>query len=412
VSYSPSQLPGPLPAVVVGMNAGGLGVVRSLARRGVPTIIVDDTLDKPEMATRHGVARLALPIRTPALIDGLLELARGSDHRPVLIATQRLPLLRISEGRAALAEAYRMLLPAHEMLVQMENKEHLIAIASAAGLRLPRGLILNSEEALEQARDLRCPLILKPADNDLGYMQRFKKAYILDDMDAVARLARDVWPYYRNLVVQEWVGGGDEQIYFCLQYRDAEGRVVSAFVGRKLLSWPPGKGATAACTVADGYHEEVRAMADRLFDRVGLCGFGSIELKRDPATGDFYLIEPTVGRTDQQEEVATLNGVNIPYAAYCDLTGAPLPTQQKTPRRPKTWRDPLPTRWAQQQLRAEGRAAPSLRSTPPGVIDAYFRWDDPLPGLLNQAQRLPEPLAGAMRRLLGPRPAAAALLGP
>ena len=41
-----------------------------------------------------------------------------------------------------------------------------------------------------------------------------------------------------------------------------------------------------------------------------------MEYKRDRRDEKFYMVEPTVGRTDYQEEIATLNGVNIPAAAY------------------------------------------------------------------------------------------------
>ena len=42
---------------------------------------------------------------------------------------------------------------------------------------------------------------------------------------------------------------------------------------------------------------------------------GGIEFKRDGRTGEFLMIEPTVGRIDAQEEVATLHDANIPLAA-------------------------------------------------------------------------------------------------
>jgi D-aspartate ligase len=42
---------------------------------------------------------------------------------------------------------------------------------------------------------------------------------------------------------------------------------------------------------------------------------GGIAFKKDSRTGQFLMIEPTVGRIDGQEEVATLHGVNIPLAA-------------------------------------------------------------------------------------------------
>ena len=126
-------------------------------------------------------------------------------------------------------------------------------------------------------------------------------------------------------IVQEWSGAGDEQIMFCLQYVGADGPVAS-FVGRKLRSWPPMFGGTASCTVAP---EEVRdrlsRMTSRFFAVTGFQGMGSMEFKIDPRDDTPYLIEPTVGRTDFQEEVATVNGVNVPLAAFCHEASRPAP---------------------------------------------------------------------------------------
>jgi hypothetical protein len=54
-----------------------------------------------------------------------------------------------------------------------------------------------------------------------------------------------------------------------------------------------------------------------------VCRYGGgIEFKRDGHTGQFLMIEPTVGRIDGQEEVATLHGANIPLAAYLHEIGS------------------------------------------------------------------------------------------
>ncbi len=377
-----------MPAVVVGMHLGGLGVTRSLAAAGVPVIAVHDSAEAPEMASRRISRRIVLPIRTQGLIDGLLELARELPERPVLIATVRLPLLLISEYRARLEEAYRFVLPPHAVVQDGENKERLLPMAERAGLQLPRTLVLKDETALASAAGFRYPVILKPADNDPAYMRRFKKAYILEAPEVLTTLVRSIWPYYQDLVLQEWIPGGDDHLYFCLQYRSAAGEVRGSFVGRKLYSWPPGKGATAACTADHQYTGEVRAVTDALLGGIGANGFGSIELKRHRHTGELFLIEPTVGRTDQQEEVAMLNGINLPYIGYCDQLGLPLPDMRPA-ERPQTWVNPIATRWARQQLRAQGEPRPGLRVGGGAVHDAYFRLTDPAPGVLGRLALMP-----------------------
>ena len=69
-------------------------------------------------------------------------------------------------------------------------------------------------------------------------------------------------------------------------------------------------------------------------------------------TKRFVAVEPTVGRTDYQSEIAVLNGNNIPYIAYCDMVNLKLPGRS-APHRPKVsiiWIDSLSTYKAERLL--------------------------------------------------------------
>src|SRR5699024_4577683 len=118
------------------------------------------------------------------------------------------------------------------------------------------------------------------------------------------------------------------------------------------------------------------------FRDTGVSGLASMEYKRDRRTGDFYMIEPTVGRTDYQEEVATLNGVNIPLAAYCTKLGLPLPGTRGNPP-PRIWCDGTSDR-------RSAREAGATRAKPAGgrVVDALWRAGDPAPSLAALTDRI------------------------
>ena len=120
---------------------------------------------------------------------------------------------------------------------------------------------------------------------------------------------------------------------------------------------------------------ELSALTDRFFDTVGFAGIGSMEYKRDARDGCFYMVEPTVGRTDYQEEIATLNGVNIPLAAYLGELGLPAPPNVRVDP-PRAWRDPL----AYARARMAGAPDP-MPQLLPGIktCDAYLRGNDPMP---------------------------------
>ena len=116
-----------------------------------------------------------------------------------------------------------------------------------------------------------------------------------------------------------------------------------------------------------------------------------MEYKRDVRNGRWQMVEPTVGRSDMQIEVATLNGINLPLAAYLWQIGQEPPPPQVRPC----------TLWRRDWLAdvAAARAQPDVGCWPPAhapVVDGYWRRDDPLPALFGYPARL----AGAFWRRL------------
>ncbi len=204
----------------------------------------------------------------------------------------------------------------------------------------------------------------------------------------MTELYRKIEPVLADMVVQEWIEGVDSEIYFCLQYIGQDGKVVGSFPGRKIRSWPPRVGGTASCTAAWEHAEELTKLTADFFRQVGFSGMGSMEYKRDQRDGRFYMVEPTVGRTDFQEEVATINGCNLPLLAYCYELGLPLPTVIPL-KPPRIWRDAQLERWSAQ----ESGDPPDTQSASYLKKDAYWRWNDPRPALDHYMQRLMQVLS-------------------
>jgi D-aspartate ligase len=169
-----------------------------------------------------------------------------------------------------------------------------------------------------------------------------------------------------TLVVQEWIEGPDSGIYFALFHRGTAARSRHIFIGRKLAAYPPGLGSTAVCVAAPEASELLRPLTEKFLDIAEYQGLGSLEFKWDSRRRRFVIIEPTVGRTDWQEEIATLNGLNLPLIAYCDELGLPVPMEKSV--EAAAWRH---------SILHLGRV-PHLSER---LYDGYFRLDDPLPGL-------------------------------
>src|SRR5436305_13827670 len=110
------------PAVVVGGQLNGLGVVRSLAMGGVRTITVDTTLTRPAMWSRFSERALVENLSGWPLVDSLLQLQKRLGGRPVMILTDEIVVGTVSQHRDELATAYRFRLPSAEMVETLEDK--------------------------------------------------------------------------------------------------------------------------------------------------------------------------------------------------------------------------------------------------------------------------------------------------
>ncbi len=373
-------------AVVVGNGLNALGVVRSLGQAGVRVAVVAKGQQGTALRSRY-VRRRYGGVDYPQLPQALLDVARELGGRPVLFLTEEEAVRVVSEARDVLAPHFRFRFANHERMLELTHKEGVQALAEQHGLPIPRALRLRTAADCAQLAGLRFPCVLKPGLKHAGYGARFKKAYVVNSAAEAEKLFSEIAPVLPDLIVQEWIEGGDDSIHFCLQYMGAAGRAVASFTGRKLRAWPPQVGGTASCMAAPEADAELTALTEKFFAAVGFQGMGSMEYKRDVRDGRFYIVEPTVGRTDFQEEVATVNGCNLPYAAYCYECQLPLP--RVSPRSPVIWREPVTDRWSAEQQGAH----PAFSRH--AIRDAYFRWLDPRPWLGLQWSRVKQRLRRA-----------------
>ena len=335
----PAKVAAKRSAVIVGADADALGIARSLGRAGVPVIMVDTDVRRPAMHSRYARPFAVKAMSGLGLIDGLLALRASIDHSPLLFLTADRHVRSVSEHRARLAGAFQIRLPEPSRISQLLDKLTFQDLAERHGFPVPRAIGVHSKKDFVNFSEIRFPAVIKPGNKEVSSdskAPRAQKVWSREEAEAACQLILQEAP---DLIVQEWVEGSESNIYFCLQYRGENGRTISSFTGRKLRCWPPQMGSTASCTAAPEVESELRHLTKAFFDRTQCVGICSMEFKRDQRTGKFFMIEPTVGRTDWQEEVATINGVNIPLAAYCYELRLPQPEPEGIGR-PLTWTYP------------------------------------------------------------------------
>jgi len=389
--------------VVLGAGVNGLGVARSLARERVPVWLLDSDAQRPEMRTHAAKPVTVCSLHGETLVEELVRLAAAqfSGLRPVLLLTQEESVKTVSHHRDRLSALYRFSLPTVDRVDTLLHKQGFQSLAEQLGSPIPPLVHVRALADLPAIENLRYPVVIKPGERNTAYGYQFKKAYRVERATEGVELIRRILPVMADVVVQEWIEGPDSNIYFCLQYLGKQGQVAASFTGRKIRSWPPQVGGTASCVAAPEAHEELTAMTAQFFQAAGVIGMASMEYKRDSRSGEFRMVEPTVGRTDYQEEVATLNGINLPYAAWCSELDLPFPPADMKGRL-VVWRvrsEDMQSAAAQSQSAKQGY--------PRGghVADALWRWRDPMPSLVQNWRRARSALHNRTSKLMGGSPA-------
>ena len=356
-------------AVIVGGDLNALGVVRSVARQQIPIVAVDTRSSRAALWSRHARGRLVRSLSGPEFVEDMVQLGREFDHPPILLLTSEDTVHAVSENRDELSKWFRFRLPADENVKILSSKASFHDFSLRHDFPVPHTAILECKSDIGLLDQLRFPCVMKP-DNKLSVLSGNKaRAVRVGSLEDAREQANSMLATPGGIVVQEWIEGAESNIYFTLFYRGGDGHVAAIFTGRKLSCHPHDVGSTAVCVAAPEARESLEPMTLAFAECAGMEGMGSMEYKWDDNYKKFVMVEPTVGRTDWQEEIATLCGVNIPLAAYRHELGLPA-VPDEVSRAPAGWRATF-----------VDRPPAHLRPARTRMVDGYFRWDDPLPAL-------------------------------
>jgi predicted ATP-grasp superfamily ATP-dependent carboligase len=316
-------------AVVLGLGQNGLATVRALARRGVPVVAIDSAFELPPARTRYGVKLRCPDFRRggEGLVRTLLELGDVLPHGGVLFPSGDLNLRTVSDHREVLARRFRFALPDRAAVDLVLNKRAFYETAGRLGFAVPETAALDAATLADVAGRLRYPAIVKPTLRDVSW--RGSHQVKLYEVRSAAELCaaferlRAVSP---ELIVQESIPGGDDQLFFSLTYLDDRQEPLAMFTGRKLRQYRPRFGTSSMAVSA--WDPEVAATTLALLRAISYRGYASVEFKRDPRSGALKIIEVT-GRTWYPHGLATRCGVNLPYLAYRHLVGLAVERPQR-----------------------------------------------------------------------------------
>lgn len=324
-------------AVVLGLFYTGYGIVRELSAHNVPVTVFDTAIDRPEKATR--LAEYVTVKTKDELLQKMIDFAAGEESKPVLYLASDDYVQFYKKNRSILQDYYLIDFPDDDTVDVFLEKGLFSIFAERYGYSTPQSLIIRSlEEYRGHYEKISFPCVLKPFWRKEGWLKaRFPKVFLFKSREDMESKLREILNVETNLIIQEFIPGGDREVYFHLMYYNAKSECVGDFTGRKLRQWPVGTGQTT-CAEPAPWVEVVGKESRRIFDQVKYKGFGSVEFRRHPDEEKFYITEPTVGRQNLQSFVAAINGKSLTMMAYSELTGISF-GRDATPERRVFWID-------------------------------------------------------------------------
>jgi D-aspartate ligase len=368
-------------ALVIGGEHPGLGIARSLGRRGIPVYVLDDqhSISKfSRYATR--VIRVRDLRDEATTVDAVLEVGQRLGLKGwVLFPTRDETVAAFSRHRSRLAEFFRVTTPDWDCVRWAWDKTNTHILAKELGIPAPETWNPRSLEELS-ALYPRLPLAIKPAVKENFFYATGAKAWRADTPEQLNQLfikaSQQIKP--EEIMVQEIIpGDGERQFSYCAFFRD--GRPHSTLVAVRKRQHPRefGRAATYVESIELPVIEE---LAERFLKAINYYGLVEIEFKQDPRDGQYKLLDVNA-RTWGFHSLGFPAGVDFPYLLYADQLGEQL--DHCRGQSGIGWLrliTDLPTAWSQLLLGQLGVGS-YLNSLQRTRVESVFCWKDPLPSL-------------------------------
>jgi len=295
--------------VLLGSDANAYGMARSFYEAyGVTSAVI---CKRALPATAHSLlARVA--VVEPKLEEDavflrtLTDFARGQTRPLVLVSCADGYTLLMARHRAVLRQLYHFACPEYATVQNLANKAGFYAACAQHGLACPASVLCTAADYRTAPLPFDFPVIVKPANSAAYWNCSFahkKKVFLARDRVELDLIAAAIYAstYRDGLILQQYIPGDDSQMRVINAYCGPGGEIRLMAVGRPLLEerTPEGIGNYAAILTGPEYNDSALLQPLAAFLRaVGWRGFANFDIKQDPRTGQYFVLElnPRQGR--------------------------------------------------------------------------------------------------------------------
>jgi predicted ATP-grasp superfamily ATP-dependent carboligase len=313
------------PALIFGAHIAALGVLRVLARRGIPAFVVDDTTNVIVRSRWYRPAeRTLVETSDPAVLAEYLESL--SIDRAVLIACSDQWALAVAGLPAGLRQRFPTSIAPHAAIEQFVNKDRFRALVDRLDIPRPGTIPIHEPADLALATDEDLANgFLKPTESHLHNRQFKTKGFFVETRDEAVRLVERARDAGITFMLQEWIPGDMSKTFLIDGFVDRHGEIRAMVARRRVRMDPPKLANTCSdVTIPLADLDACMPALRTLLTAVDYRGIFNVEFKLDERDGRFKIIELNprpfwlIGHIERA-------GADLPWMSYLDAQELPVP---------------------------------------------------------------------------------------
>ena len=374
---------------------GGLPLLRQFSNTGIPTVTIPRSANALCTYSRYyrsaGMTMDDLKADASSFLERLIELAKSFPVPPVLYYGDDTALFFLIKNREVLAQYYHFSLPDQDILEACSDKMDFARLAFEKDLPVPAGMVADASlDCTEIDERIGFPCVFKPGSH-LGWFESEivksisdmpQKVLLANDRRECERALKGIRDFTDKFVVQEFVPGGEDEIYSFHTYVSQERIAVASYVGKKVRTYPAMGGESSYVKLVR--NDRVTQLGLEVVEKLGIIGVMKIDFKKDSSRDRYYVLEINL-RFNLWNYLGARAGINLAELAYQDLCGLPM-TVTDVYRDDLHWLDLgrdlssfIKDYWPSGQL----SIMQWLRSLARPKVYSLFEWSDPKPFLFN-----------------------------
>ncbi len=370
------------PVVVVNCKLGALAIMRSLGEQGISIYGVDADPHAPGLLSRYCKKRFLYGLderRPEQFVEQLLRVGEEIGRQSILIPTSDETAVFVAEYAEALSRWFMFPNNSPAVLRELISKKGMYELVGRHGVPTPFTLFPESLADVESSLNkVKFPLMLKGIYGNRLQARNKKKMVTVYSPNELVELYKEMEePGFPNLMLQEYIPGGDDQIFMFNGYFDQTSDCRIGLTGYKIRQFPVHVGCTSLGECR--WNETVAKLTTQFMKAIGYRGVLDIGYRFDARDGQYKVLDinPRVG---QAFRLFVAEGdMDVVKALYLDLTGQPLP--MIIPREGRRWLIEDYDLTSSHDYYQEGtlRFGDWVRSFKGVEEAAWFNWRDPYP---------------------------------